>query len=129
MLLNIIDRIKIGDWREVDLKSFNDCYLIAIKTNPNKLDTIDSKSIRKVRFEIGIECGIKGKPLTILNFNVDFNNETSRDNEINKITAFTRLTNIPSKFYIRCVSMDDGKESITSGQTSINLNVNAMNLG
>ena len=127
---NIINRLKLNDnWVSVDLKTFNSCYLIAIKEKQSKTDNIDVNLVRKIRFEIGIDSGIKNKPLTIQYLNINFNDITASDNEINKITAFSRLTNLPNQFYIKVVSIDDGNKEIKTGETSISINLNAINLG
>lgn len=129
MLTKIIDKVKVDSlWQKVDLSKNNCCYLIAIKDKATKSDTIDVNSVRKIRFELGIDSGIKGKLLTVQYINLDFNDITSGNNEINKITAFTRLSNIPNEFYIRVSSIDDGQKEIKSGSTSISINVNALSI-
>lgn len=133
MLTNVTNKLlTLGDWRSINLKNFNDCYFIAIKENIKKVKeiTINSKDIKKIRFELAIDCGIAGKPLTMQHFSLDFSDTTSSDNEINKITAFTRLVNIPNEFYIKAVSVEmlDGTE-LTEGTAGLSINVNALNLG
>ena len=129
MINKVLDKIDLNQgWIQVNLKEFNDCYIIAIKEEKDKKDTIDPTSIRKIRFEMGIDCGIKGQPLTIQYFNLDFNDITSGDNALNKISAFTRLLNIPNNFYLKVRSLDDGAKEIKSGVTSIALYINSMNL-
>ena len=54
---------------------------------------------------------------------------TSGNNELNKITAFTRLVNIPNTFYIRAVAIQTDNGQIDKGETSISVNVNALDLG
>lgn len=129
MTVNVIPRLKLNDkFYNVDLKTFNDFYIIAVKEKETKRDTIKVDNVRKVRFEIAIDSGIKDKPLTIQYINLDFNDITSGNNEINKITAFQRLLNMPQNFYIKPVSVDDGQKEIKSGETSITININAMKL-
>ena len=129
MVSNIISRLKLQDWREVNLKSFNDCYIIAIKDKSFKKDTVNVDCVNKITFELGIDCGIKNNPLTISYFTLDFNDITSGNNELNKITAFTRLVNIPNTFYIRAVAIQTDNGQIDKGETSISVNVNAIDLG
>lgn len=126
----IIKKVKLNkEWLAVNLGNFNDFYLIAIKNEKEKKDLIDPASILKARFEIGIDSGVKNKPLTIQYISVDFNDMTSGDNDINKITAFTRVTNFPSQFYIRPVSIDTVERTLTTGEVNITVNINVVNLG
>ena len=126
----ITKRIKLNkDWLSVNLGSFNDFYLIAVKDKKEKKDLLDPKDIIKVRFEIGIDSGIKDRPLTIQFVLLDFNETTSSDEITNKMTAFTRIMNYPSQFYIRPISIDTAEKTITSGEVNIAVNINAVNLG
>lgn len=130
MVQNIIPKINLKDsWRKINLNKFNSFYLIAIKENDDPKDTIKASSIKKIRFEIGIDCGLKNQPLTIQYLNIDFNDMTSGNNEINKIAAFTRCMNLPMEFYIKIVSLDDGLREIKDGETSISININTLDLG
>lgn len=130
MVSKIISRITLNDgWQAVDLKNLNDCYLIAIKEKATKHDTIEASIVKQVRFELGIDSGIKGQPLTVQYVTLNFSDITSGNNALNKITAFTRLVNVPNQFYIKAVSIDDGHKEIKEGTTSISVNVNAVDLG
>lgn len=127
---NIIKKVKLNnEWLSVNLGNHNDFFLIAIKGNKEKKDTIDPKDIIKVRFEIGIDSGIKDRPLTIQFVTLNFNDVTSSSNDLNKITAFIKIMNNPSQFYIRPVSIDTVDKTLTSGDVAISVNVNAVNLG
>lgn len=127
MVKKILDNLTInGDWVKVSLDEYNNCYLIAIKDLTQTDGFISSADVKRVRFEVGIESGITNKPLTINYFNVNFEDMTSGDNEVNKITAFTKLTGFPSEFYIRVSSIQKGFEEIKSGKVAISLNVNMM---
>ena len=127
---NITKRIKLNrDWLSVNLGSFNDFYLIAVKDKKEKKDIINPADIIKVRFEVGIDSGIKDKPLTIQFLSLDFNETTSSDEITNKMTAFTRVVNFPNQFYIRPVSIDTVEKTITTGEVNIAVNVNVVNLG
>jgi hypothetical protein len=125
MITSILSRIKLNsEWVTVDMSSFNDCYAIAVKETAGKNDTIDPETIKIITFEIGIDSGIKNKPITISRFSLNFNELTSSDVETNKLTAFAKLSGLPSNFYIRPLSMDDGKKTITAGEVAIALNIN-----
>lgn len=126
---NILNNITLNKrWTKVELKE-NDFYLIAIKEEKYKKDIIDSKDVKKINFEIGIDSGIKENPLTIQYITVNFEDITSGNNELNKITGFTRLLNFPKVFYIRPVSVNNGIENIKEGQVSISVNINEFDLG
>ena len=109
--------------------SFNDCYIIAVKEDAGKKDIINPETIKIITFEIGIDSGIKNKPITISRFSLNFNEITSSDEMLNKITAFTRLLNIPNSFYLRPISIDDGIKTINKGEVAIAININPVNLG
>lgn len=130
MVKNIISIMNIDkNWQKVSIDG-NDYYLIAIKEQKKEKDDIDSSTVKRIRFEIAIDSGIKNKPLTIQYVNLDFSDMTSGNNEINKITAFAKMVNQPKEFYIRPVSiMDDKLQEIRSGRVSISINVNSMDLG
>lgn len=130
MVENILSKITLNkDWVSVNMNSFNDCYVIAIKGDKGKKDTIDPQDVRIITFEMSIDSGIEGKPITISRFSLNFNEITSSDDETNKLTAFVRLLNIPSKFYLKPVAVDDGSKSITTGETTISININPVSLG
>lgn len=109
--------------------SCNDCYIIAVKEDAGKKDTINPETIKIITFEIGIDSGVKNKPITISRFSLNFNEITSSDEMLNKITAFTRLLNIPNNFYLRPISIDDGVKTIHKGEVAIAININPVNLG
>ena len=128
MVKNIISIMNIDkSWQKVSIDG-NDYYLIAIKEQKKEKDDIDSSTVKRIRFEIAIDSGIKNKPLTIQYVNLDFSDMTSGNND--KITAFAKMVNQPKEFYIRPVSiMDDKLQEIRSGRVSISINVNSMDLG
>lgn len=130
MVKNILNRIRLdGNWVSVNLGNFNDCYVIAIKNQSGKKDTVNPDEVKILTFEIGIDSGIKGSPISISRFSLNFNETSSSDVALDKITAFTRLLNIPSDFYLRAVSIDNGAKSLNKGETSISININPVNLG
>lgn len=130
MVKNIISIMNIDkSWQKVSIDE-NDYYLIAIKEQKKEKDDIDSSTVKRIRFEIAIDSGIKNQPLTIQYVNLDFSDITSGNNEINKITAFAKMVNQPKEFYIRPVSiMNDKLQEIRNGRVSISINVNSMDLG
>lgn len=128
MVKNILGKIKLDNtWVTVDIGDFNSCYMIGIKENKAVSDTIDPQSIQLITFEIGIDSGIKDKPITISRFSLNFDELTSSDESINQITAFVKLTNLPNIFYLKAVSMYNGT-TLKTGETTIGLNVNPLNL-
>ena len=103
MTQTIINKLKLdGTWIKVSVND-NSFYLIAIKEKAKKLKEkeIESNKVNKIYFELGIDSGIKDKPITINRISLDFNDETSEDTDINLITAFTRVQGLPKEFYIR----------------------------
>ena len=126
---NIYGNINFNNlWTKVTL-THNDFYLIAIKEEKYETDVIDSQDAKNLTFEIGIDSGIKDNPLTIQYVTIYFEDITSGDNELNKITGFTRLANFPDVFYIRPVSINDGTKNIREGEVSISVNINEFDLG
>lgn len=122
-------RINInGKWTKVDLKKENDFYIIIRKNKAKKSDTVDPTTIQKVRFEIAIDSGVKNGPLTVNYINMNFNDITSSDIEVNKITAMMKYINFPSEFYIRAIEFYDGKTTIKEGKSSISVTINAQKL-
>lgn len=103
MIQTIINKLKLdGTWIKVSVND-NSFYLIAIKEKAKKLKEkeINSNDIDKISFELGIDSGIKDKPIIVSRVVLDFNDETSEDTDINLITAFTRVQGLPKEFYIR----------------------------
>ena len=127
-LSKIISKLTLGQWLQTDIDGFNYCYLIAVKGTKQDGDVVDPKDVRRIVFEIGIDCGVNGKPLTIQRVNINFNDEISPNNELNDLVRGVKLANIPNEFYIKAVSVDDGKKEITSGNVAIEINVNSMQL-
>lgn len=103
MTQTIINKLKLdGTWIKVSVND-NSFYLIAIKEKAKKLKEkeIESSKVDKIYFELGIDSGIKDKPIIVNRVVLDFNDETSEDTDINLITAFTRVQGLPKEFYIR----------------------------
>ena len=115
---------------KVDIGNFKDFYLIGLKKNVKKLKKgmIDANEITKIRFEIGVASGVKKQPLTINYITMNFNDISSSDADMNKITALSKHTNFPSTFYIRPVEIWCGNESVKEGKSKIRVTINALKL-
>ena len=128
MVKGIISRLKLDNqWHKVEAgKSF---YLIGIKETVKKLakNEITSSDVDKIVFEVGIDCGIKNKPITIKYITLDFKDATSSSQDINDITAFIFEQSLPTEFYIRPVSITkiDGTR-LTEGETAVSININTL---
>lgn len=128
MIQTIINKLKLdGTWTKVNLND-DGLYLIAIKEKAKKLKEkeIESNKVNKIYFEIGIDSGIKDKPITINRISLDFNDETSDNEDINSITAFTRVQGLPKEFYIRPTKIVtyDSKAYTENIETTISVKVN-----
>lgn len=128
---NILNGIKLDKkWTPIELgTNIHTGYLIAIKEEAGVDDTIDVNKVVSILFEIAIESGIEGKYITIQRPNLNFNDFTSSDDAINKSTAFTRVLNLPTKFYIRPLAVNTVDKQLVEGEVSIDININPVNLG
>ena len=131
MIQKILSRINLdkNTWQLIDLKQFNDLYLIAIKDKKAKEDTIDPKNVKKIRYELAIESGVKDTPLTIQNGVLNFDDLKLGQNKLNEISAFVRLMNVPNQVYFKVSSIEDNQKEYTQGITSISINANIVDLG
>ena len=128
MVQTIINKLKLdGTWTKVNLND-DGFYLIAIKEKVKKLKEkeIDSNDVDKISFELGIDSGIKDKPIIVSRVVLDFNDETSEDADINLITAFTRVQGLTKEFYIRPIKIVDYASTVYSKdiETAIAIKVN-----
>ena len=130
MVQTVINKLKLdGTWIKVSVND-NSFYLIAIKEKAKKLKEkekeIESNKVNKIYFEIGIDSGIKDKPIAINRISLDFNDETSDNEDINSITAFTRVQGLPKEFYIRPIKIIDYTSTVYSKdiETAIAIKVN-----
>lgn len=132
MLTQIMKRVKLGTWFKTDIDNFNSCYLIAIKDVKGKTDTIDPKDLKKIIFDLGIDSGITDVPLPIGRVTLNFEDVLTPESELNGKAASFRLTNIPSEFYIKAVSIiinDNGvSKQVTEGEVALNVNINSLNI-
>ena len=129
-LKNISTLIELGsDWAKVDLGDLNSFYIIGIKESKGDTDTIDPKDVKSLSFEVGIESGIENKYLTIGYLNLNFDDFTSNDKDLNASTAMSRYLNYPSVFYIKPTQIFTANgEKFTAGITNIDININAVKL-
>lgn len=105
---NNIDLDK-NSFRQVDLKEFNDFYLIGINND----------NIKSITFEVAIDSGVKNKPLLLPNIKLDLEREVSA----------TRVLNHPNQFYIRPIQIiNKDNEVIKTGTFNVEVNINALNL-
>lgn len=128
MVQTLISKLKLdNNWIKVNLND-DSFYLIAIKEKVKKLKDkeIQSNKVDKIYFEIGIDSGIKDKPITINRISLDFNDETSEDTDINSITAFNRFQGFPKEFYIRAIKIVTYDSTVYSKdvETAIAIKVN-----
>lgn len=117
-------------WKKVTLKEYNDFYLTAIKKDKvDKKATLDKDCVKKIRFELAIDSGRKGKYLIYNNqINVLFGSSVSSDAEFSKVVASTKVLGCPSTFYIRAVDMTGIAATVTEGCTSIEVYINELKL-
>lgn len=115
-----------SDWTKVDLKKFNDFYLIGLKKSKinKRKDTLDKDCVKKIRFEIAIPSGKKNKYLTINYLTLNFSDLSSSDLELNNISAITKVTNYPSTFFIKAIDMTGESSVVTEGRCSIEVFLN-----
>ena len=122
--------LETTSWTKIELGSdLNSFYLIGVKELKGESDTIDPKDVKIINFEVGIECGITNKYLTIGTLTLDFDAFTSRDKDLNSNTAMARYLNHPSVFYIKpldIVTYSGAK--YTEGTTTIGVNINSLKL-
>ena len=128
---NIMDGIDLSDdWVDIELESgTHTAYVIAIKEQPIGSETINVEDIVSIMFEIAIETGIEDKFITIKRACPNFNEITSSDEATNKATAFVQLLNLPTKFKIKASAINTKSSVFTTGTTSIDVNLNPLNLG
>ena len=129
-MTKIFKRVVLNDgWKKVTLKKYNDFYLMAVKSDKvSKKDTLNKDCVRKIRFEIAVDSGKKGKYITVNYITLNFNDFTSSDSTFNVVSAITKVLNYPSTFYIRAVDMTGESSTVVDGGTSIEVYVNELRL-
>lgn len=124
----IINKVTLGQWLQTDIGTDNYCYLIAKKESKSVSDIIDCDKVVRIALAIGIDCGFNSHPLIVQRVNLSFNDANYMDEMLDKKVVFAKLSNIPSNFYIKVLSVDDGQKEITSGSVAISISTNAMKL-
>ena len=126
----IFKSIKLNDsWKKITLKKYNDFYLVAIKKEKDsKKDTLQKDCVKKIRFEVAVDSGKKGKYLTTNYITLNFNDLSSSDADFNKVTAITKVLNYPSTFYIKAIDMTGETSTAIDGSTSIEVFINELRL-
>lgn len=73
--------------------------------------------------DIGIDSGIKDKPITISRVKLNFNEETSSDADLNKKTAMTKVSQLPTDIYLRITSFADSVKEYKVGSMPVSINI------
>lgn len=121
--------LTLGEWKKTDIKSFNDFYIVGIKgKKANKKDTLEPEFVKRIKFEIAVETGVKKKYITVSYVTLNFDDVSSSDADLNRITAYARVINGPSRFYIRAVEVADGHKTYREGKFKIAANINPQHL-
>ena len=115
-------------WKKINLKKFNDFYLVAIKKKKNsKKSSLNKDCVKKIKFEIAVDSGKKGKYVYFDQLVVEFKNILNNDN-YNKDIASVRALGYPSTFYIRAVDITGETSTVSEGSTSIEVYLNELRL-
>lgn len=112
-----------SDWHKVSLGSEHSFYLAAVKEQKGSNDTIDPQKVKRISFELGVDMGVT-KPLSIGFLTLNFDDVTSSDIEVNKITAMIKGVGYPTDFQIRPTQIyTDDNVCHKEGTTSIGVNL------
>ena len=129
-ITNVFKKLSLGKWEKVDLKGINSFYLVGIKNKSHKKDILPSSEVKKIKFELAVDTGVKNKYITVGYLNLNFDDISSSDIELNKVTGYVRYINGPSKFFIRANEIiDSSNTSHKEGKVAITININPQNLG
>ena len=128
-ITKVFKRLVLGKWEKVDLKNINSFYLIGIKNKSHKKDIVDSAKVKKIKFELAVDTGVKNKYITVGYLNLNFDDTSSSDIELNKSTGYVRYINGPSKFFIRANDIIDASNvTYKEGKAAITININPQSL-
>ena len=97
-------------------------YLTALKGTETETDTIKLDKLSYVVVELGVESGISNKPITVANIKLNFREQTSTDEELNKKTAMTKIGVYPSPLYYRVLCFADESKEYKSGKLPVSIN-------
>ena len=127
-LTKILEKVTLNTWFKTDIKDFNYCYLVAKKEEKQATDVVDSKRVNKVNLVIGIDSGVENHPIIISRVTLTFTDAYYNDPIIDNQVVFAQLTNIPSSFYIKVVSVEDTQMQYSKGNVAISISTNGLKL-
>lgn len=124
-----------GKWTEVTNENDSIIYFIALKNAAAKAiiklaktdEAIDPSLVSRLTLEVGVESGVDGKYLTVDGIQLNFDEYTSSEEDLNKMSAVATRRGYFSKFYIRPTKIEtkDGK-TYTKGKSALSLNINLL---
>lgn len=122
--VTVIEKTNIdSSWMSYSLGSNNGMYVIAIKGAKATTDVFDVNDLKYITMDVGIDSGIKDKPLTISRLKLNFDEFTSDNVSLNKKTAFIRLNQLPTDIYLRVTSFADSTKEYKTGSMSVSINI------
>ena len=127
-LTKILNKVSLNTWYETNIENFNYCNIVVKKETKAASDIVDSSKIVRVAIGLGADSGVAGHPIIIQRINLSFNDADYGDPVIDKQVIFAQLKNIPSSFYIKVLSVDDGKKPYTSGDVSLSISTEGVKL-
>lgn len=127
-LTKILEKVTLNTWFKTDIDDFNYCYLLAKKEEKQTTDVVDSKKVNKINLVFGIDSGIENHPIIISRITLSFTDAYYNDPTIDKQVVYAQLTNIPSSFYIKVVSVEDEKMQYSEGSVAISISTNGLKL-
>lgn len=127
-LTKIITQATLGTWLQTSINDFNYCYLVAKKETPTKTDTLDVEKVKSMVIELGIDSGVENHPITIKRVTLSFKDALYRDEQLDNRVTYALLNNIPSSFYIKVLSVNDGDKDYFEGKVSISVATNGLKL-
>lgn len=98
-------------------------FLTAIKGTATEDDTIKLENLKYIVLELGVDSGISGKPITIQNVKLNFDERTSTDEQFNNITAMAKIGPMPSTLYYRVIAFADSSKEYKSGSLPVSINI------
>lgn len=127
-LTKILEKVTLNTWFKTDIENFNYCYLVAKKEEKQDADVVDSKKVNKINLVIGIDSGVENHPIIISRVTLTFTDAYYNDPIIDNQVVFAQLTNIPSSFYIKVVSVEDTQMQYNEGSVAISISTNGLKL-
>lgn len=127
-LAKIITKVDLGTWLQTDIDECNNCFLVVAKETSVQGDVIDSKNINNIVIELGVDSGVTNHPIPVRRISLSFNDASYNDEELDNKVVYAQLTNLPSSFYIKITSVDDGKVRYSSGKVALSVSTNGVKL-